>query len=217
MRKPIAVAFGIVVLTAFAGCTYTSTDTTPAAVTLSAGFDAGEFSTAVRAQDDFYDYINAKWIAANDIPADRSRYGVFNVVFDRTESQVRSLIEAAARQVEQGTAEADEARIGSAYLSFMDEARVESLGILPIADLVSRIDGINTHQQLAGLLGELQLLDISLPVVYYVDGDAADPTRSLAYFWQGGLGLPDRDYYTNDGEKFAAIRAAYLKHIQAMY
>lgn len=221
MIKPFAFALGCLVLVTASGCTSTSTDTVTKAVeespAMGGGFDPSEFSTTVRAQDDFFDFINAQWIAANEIPADRSRYGVFNLVFDRTELQVKSLIEAAAEQVTKGAASAGEARIGSAYLSFMDEAAVEALGLTPIDDLLRRIERVSEHQQLAELFGELQLLDINLPVVYYVDGDAADPTRSLAYLQQGGLGLPDRDYYTNDGEKFVSVRAKYLAHIEAMY
>jgi len=184
---------------------------------LRAGFDASEFSSTARAQDDFFEHINAGWLAANEIPADRSRYGIFNVVFDRTELQVRALIEAAAEQTRAGTGNAAQAQIGGAYLSFMDEANAEQAGLAPLEDLFMQVAGITRHQDLPRLFGALQQLDVSLPVVYYVDGDAADPTRSLAYFWQGGLGLPDRDYYLNDGEKFVDIRAKYLIHIENMY
>lgn len=186
-------------------------------VALAAGFDETEFSADIRPQDDFFSYINANWIADNEIPADRSSYGVFNEVFDRTELQVRALIEEAAAAAKAGTATEEQAQIGAAYLSFMDEDQVNALGVAPLSDLLSRIDKITRHQQLPRVFGELQPLDVSLPVVFYVDGDAADPSRSLAYFWQGGLGLPDRDYYSNEGEKFVDIRAQYLTHIERMY
>ena len=184
---------------------------------LIAGFDASEFSADIRPQDDFFEHINAQWIAANEIPADRSRYGIFNLVFDRTELQVKALIEAAAEKTAAGQAAADEAQIGAVYLSFMDEPTVNAAGIEPLEDLFAEVDKVSRHQQLAALFGMLQPLDISLPVSFYVDGDAADPTQSLAYFWQGGLGLPDRDYYSNDGEKFVDIRAKYLVHIERMH
>jgi len=184
---------------------------------LISGFDASEFSTDVRPQDDFFAHINAQWIANNEIPADRSRYGVFNVVFDRTELQVKALIGSVAEKTAGGTASPQEAQIGAVYLSFMDEASVDAAGITPLADLLAEVDKVSRHQQLAGLFGMLQPLDVSLPVGFYVDGDAADPDQSLAYFWQGGLGLPDRDYYSDDGEKFVAIRAKYLTHIERMH
>ena len=182
-----------------------------------AGFDASEFSDDIRPQDDFFEHINAKWIEDNDIPADRSRYGIFNLVFDRTELQVKALIEAAAAKTASGEASATESQIGAVYLSFMDEATVNAAGVTPLEDLLAEVDKVSRHQQLAGLFGMLQPLDISLPVGFYVDGDAADPTQSLAYFWQGGLGLPDRDYYSNEGEKFVDIRAKYLSHIERMH
>ena len=187
------------------------------AATKASGFVPAELSSEVRPQDDFFNYVNANWIAANEIPADRSSYGIFNVVFDRTELQVRELIENAARSVETGAAGADETRIGALYLSFMDEQKVNELGIEPIADLLRAVDAVQTPEELVTLFGRLQRLDVTLPVVYYVDGDAADPERSLAYFWQGGLGLPDRDYYSKDGAKFVEVRAKYLEYIETLY
>ena len=181
------------------------------------GFDPSEFSESIRPQDDFFDYINAQWIAANEIPEDRTRYGIFNVVFDRTELQVRALIEAAAAKTAAGEASSEEARIGAVYLSFMDEDQVNRLGLAPLEDLFSQVEGVSRHQQLAQVFGALQTLDISLPVGFYIDSDAADPQSSLAYFWQGGLGLPDRDYYSNDAEKFVDIRAKYLLYIERMH
>lgn len=237
--QPVLTALVVLLLAAAAGCA-NSPDSASGAVesagsstakiadgeaspaaprVLTSGFDAGEFSTDVRAQDDFFDFINAEWIAANEIPADRSRYGIFNVVFDRTELQVKGLIETAAERVQSGASDvgADEQRIGNAYLSFMNEAKVAELGLTPLTDLFEKIDQLESHSQLAAMFGELQLLDIGLPAGFFVDGDAADPTRSLLYFWQGGLGLPDRDYYSNEGEKFVDIRAKYLTYIEAMY
>ena len=181
------------------------------------GFDPSEFSESIRPQDDFFDHINAQWIAANEIPEDRTRYGIFNVVFDRTELQVRALIEAAAAKTAAGEASSEEARIGAVYLSFMDEDQVNRLGLAPLEDLFSQVEGVSRHQQLAQVFGALQTLDISLPVGFYIDSDAADPQSSLAYFWQGGLGLPDRDYYSNDAEKSVDIRAKYLLYIERMH
>ena len=189
----------------------------PATAALAGGFDPSEFSESIRPQDDFFDHINAQWIATNEIPEDRTRYGIFNVVFDRTELQVRALIEAAAAKTTAGEASSEEARIGSVYLSFMDEDQVNRLGLAPLEDLLSQVEGVSRHQQLAEVFGVLQTLDINLPVGFYVDGDAADPQSSLAYFWQGGLGLPDRDYYSNHAEKFVDIRAKYLEHIERMH
>ena len=138
-------SLGSLVLAAVVGCAQTegpvtdaSNSATGAGATpevLKSGFDVSDFSTSVRAQDDFFEFVNAEWIASNEIPADRSRYGVFNVVYDRTELQVKDLIEAAAQTVTAGSASADEARIGNAYLSFMNEAKVAELGLAPLADL----------------------------------------------------------------------------------
>ena len=210
-RHTVTVWGALLGLTGLAACQ--STVAPPPA--RESGFNPAEFSAEVRPQDDFFDYINANWVAANEIPPDRSRFGVFNIVFDRTEGQVRELIEGAAEAG--ANAGPGAARIGALYRSYMNETAVNAAGLEPLADLFASVDAIASYDDLVTLFGQWQHLDVNLPVVFYVDGDASDPSRSLAYLWQAGLGLPDRDYYLNDGDKYANFRSQYLAHLTRMF
>ena len=187
---------------------------------LAIGFDPAELGRE-RAQDNFFIFVNGSWIETHEIPADRTSYGVFALVFDRTELQVREKIEHAAMlSAQAGAAEsvsAQQRQIGALFRSFMDESKAEQLGQQPLANLLSEVDKITDQAELIALLARLQHLNVNLPFVFFIETDADDPQRNLLYFWQGGLALPDRDYYLRDDAKFTDIRAAYLSHITRMF
>ena len=171
-------------------------------------FAPEELAKDVRPQDDFWSYVNARWIAQTDIPADRSAYGSFHVVADRTEGQIRQLLD---------TLKADPADpIGALYASFLDVAAVNAAELAPVAPLLAKIDAVERHRQIPGIMGELAALGVNGLVLHYSDNDAYDATRLLLYLWQGGLGLPNRDYYLGDNPKFVETRAAYLTYIERM-
>ena len=98
---------------------------------LGLGFDPAELDRKIRPQDDFWNFVNGKWLASTAIPADRSGYGSFQIVDDTTEAQLRALVEEAAR--EPAATGTDAQKIGALYTSFMDEARAEALGVQPLA------------------------------------------------------------------------------------
>ncbi len=191
-------------------CTQTETGTAPAA----AGFDSAELDTSIRPADDFFAHVNAKWLAATPIPDDQVRYGTFQQMIERVEAQVRSVVEETA-----GTANpAGEARlIANLYRSFMDETNIESAGLKPVEDLFADIDGLNTHDDVWRAFGRLAVQGISSPVALFTETDADNPDLVLAYAWQSGLGLPDREYYFSDEPKLKAAREAYTAHIARLY
>jgi len=169
------------------------------------------FDDAVRPQDDFYRYVNGRWLADTEIPADFSAYGAMHEVFERTEAQVRGIIEqAVAADAPQGS---DAQKIGDLYAGYLDAATVERLGVSPLAAEFAVIQGVDSYDALVRYFGAALAKGVPGPVGFYVDAHADDPTRNLAYLWQSGLGLPDRDYYLSEDAKFLAIRAAYVAHI----
>ncbi len=99
----------------------------------------------------------------------------------------------------------------------MDEERAETLGITPLAAELDRIAALESHGDLIQYMGYALTVGLQVPVDFYIDADAADTDRSLAYIWQSGLGLPDRDYYLSDGEKLAEVRGKYTTHIERMF
>ncbi len=177
------------------------------------GIDTAELSTVTRAQDDFFAYVNERWIAANPIPDEYTAYGVGRVVFDRTEAQVHKLVE----QAQGNTQDADAQRIGALYTAFMDEAGVEAAGLEAMQPLFEQIDAIADHDGVWRAFGGLQPQGVSVPVAFYNDADAADPEVVRLYLWQSGLGLPDRDYYLEPDDKLAQAREDYRAHIANLY
>ncbi|MEO8223987.1 MAG: M13 family metallopeptidase [Gammaproteobacteria bacterium] len=185
---------------------------------LQAVFDPAGLDPAVRPQDDFWNYVNGTWLASTRIPPDQSSYGSFQIVAERTEGQLRAIVEEAAAKTSGNGASAssDEQKIGALYASFMDEARVEALGIEPLAPDLAAIDALRTHDDVIGYFGKAMAEGVQAPVQWFVDADATDPSRNLAYFWQDGLGLPNRDYYLDNRPELQAALAAYQAHIEKL-
>ncbi|HSW11355.1 MAG TPA: M13-type metalloendopeptidase [Solimonas sp.] len=178
------------------------------------GIDPRNFDPAVRAQDDLYRAVNGGWMARTEIPADKASYGAFTELDDRAELQLRAIIEESARQQDK-PAGSDAQKVGDYYAAFMDEARANQLGLKPLQPLLAKIDALTDRRQLPQLLAELAMAGTgSFPG--WIEPDAKDSTRYVVYFFQGGTGLPDRDYYLLPDAKFAEIRPKYVAHIGKM-
>jgi putative endopeptidase len=178
------------------------------------GIDRSAFDTSVRAQDEFFRHVNGGWIKSTEFPADKSYIGVLSTMQDDTRARLRSLIEAAAQG---GGGDADARRIGDLYASFMDAPRRDSLGVSPLAGELKAIEAIGDRAALTAALARLGRLGAEMPLASRVDQDDRDSTRYVPGLWQGGLGLPDRDYYLKtDDATFAAIRAKYLEHLATL-
>ncbi|HEX7029638.1 MAG TPA: M13 family metallopeptidase [Gammaproteobacteria bacterium] len=181
---------------------------------LMSGIDMSTFDETVRPQDDFFAYVNGGWLATTEIPADKSNYGSFNILADQAEADLRAIIEAAAAT--DAAAGTDAQKVGDFYASFMDEARVESLGIKPVQPQLDAIAAVENHEQVLAQLANLFTLGVETPIGAYIGADAKNSTQYAMVLWQSGLGLPDRDYYLSDAEKFVKLRDAYLAHVERM-
>jgi len=193
-----------------------ATETTQPTVLPALGFDPGDLNDTIRPQDDFFGYVNGKWAENTEIPAEWSRYGVAQELYEETEQQLRSLIEGTTG-ADSEPDDFDTHKIGDLYTSFMNEQIAEELGIEPLAPELERIEALRTHDDLIQYLGYALQAGIQVPIDFYIDADAANTDRSLAYIWQSGLGLPDRDYYLSDSETLTEIREKYATHIDRMF
>src|SRR5271157_4543793 len=185
----------------------------PAAASLGSGIEQANFDKAVRPQDDLFRAVNGSWLAKTEIPADRSDYGVFGILAEKAETDLREIIEncAAAKDTPPGS---ERQKVGDLYVSFMDEARAEELGIQPIAARLAAVDAIKTKADLVRALAELSKFGVSGPLGCYVGTDAKKSDEHILHVSQSGLGLPDRDYYWD--AKFKAKLEAYQAHIERM-
>jgi putative endopeptidase len=177
------------------------------------GIDRATFDAGVRPQDDLFRHVNGTWVKQTDFPADKSYIGVFDSMQDETQLQLRGLIEAAAK----GSGDAEGRKIGDLYASFMDEGRLEMLGVKPLAAELKAIDAVSNGAQLATVLARLDRMGVDVPLAVVVGQDDRDSTRYIAALAQAGLGLPDRDYYLKtDDASFATVRAKYVDYLASL-
>lgn len=172
-------------------------------------------NTAIRPGDDFNAYVNGTWIETNEIPADRASNSVSLIVHEEATANVKTIIEEAADgDFAKGS---DEQKVGALYASYMDMETRNQLGVTPLEAEFAKVDALENHQQLAVYFAEENKVGVSQPFVLGQYVDFKDPNSYMMYTWQAGLGLPDREYYFDEGERSDEIRAAYVSHIETMF
>ena len=186
----------------------------PAPKALVSGIDITQLDPAVRPQDDLFRHINGQWLAKTEIPADKSNYGSFTKLDDDAQEHLKAIIEESASKPDKADG-SDEQKVGDYYAAFMNEARADELGLKPLQPELDRIAAIKDKAELPALLAWLSLLGSDM-FPGYIDTDAKDSSQYVLYLFQGGTGLPDRDFYLSKDKKFAAIRTAYVKHVEEM-
>jgi putative endopeptidase len=179
------------------------------------GIDTAGMDTGVKPGNDFYLFANGKWAAKTPIPADRSNFGLFNQLNDRSDQRTKAIIEQIAAQTHAPGSES--AKVADLYRSFMDEAAIEANGIRPLQDIFKQIDQVSTRDQLVALVGRMARSNVGAPLTAYISVDRKDPTTHVGYVSQGGLGLPDKDMYVASNTSYAKQRDGYLKMITALF
>jgi len=175
-------------------------------------FDVADLDKDISACADFNGFVNAKWVAANPIPGDRTRWGAFDELREHSLETQHAIVEKAAR--DEAPANPIARKVGDFYRSGMDEAAIEKAGIAPLKAELDRIAALSSPAGIATYLYDSAARGHA--TLFYV-GPAADFKNSkmqIAYAFQGGLGLPTRDYY--DKPEHEAIRAAYRAHVAKM-
>jgi putative endopeptidase len=166
--------------------------------------------------DDFGQYANGTYLKNLVIPADKSNYGMFTKLRDLSQERTRLIVEAAAarKDAEPGS---EAQKVGDFYASFLDEASIEAKGLAPLKPHLDAIAAINSRAELARVMGLANRVGVDMPLGIGPMQDLKNPNVYAVYVGQGGLGLPDRDYYLDvKNPKFAEIRGKYLTHIAAM-
>ena len=176
---------------------------------MASGIDQDHRVETVRPQDDLFRHVNGSWLDTAEIPDDRATDGAFHHLRDEAEHHLLVLLDASAGEDHDPGTEAQQ--VGDLYASFMDEARIEELGVEPIAADLDAIDAVATTGELARLLGTLGRAGVSGPFGVAVFADARQSDRYAVYLVQGGLGLPDEAYYRDPS--FAPVREAYVAHV----
>ncbi len=178
------------------------------------GVDRSGFDTAVRPQDDFFRFVNGGWIARTPIPADRSAYGSFFALRDKSESNLRTILEETAANAD-SQAGSEARKLGDLNASFMDEARAQELGLKPIEADFARVDAITDKAALIRTLAALQREGVTGIYGAMVSNDAKQSDRHILYIDQAGISLPDESYYRD--AKFKPIREKFVAHVEKMF
>ena len=181
---------------------------------LGSGIDRSGMDKSVRPQDDLYLATNGTWVKNTEIPADKSAWGAFYQLRDRTDHEVRGLIEGL-----QDTKPADGSnaqKVNDYFRSYLDEAAIDKAGLGPVEASLKDVDSVKDAGMLVGLMGHWQGV-VRTPLGVDSNPDLDDPTVYVADFRQGGLGLPDRDYYLKTDERFAKARTAYTDYLTKLF
>jgi predicted metalloendopeptidase len=186
---------------------------TASAPLLASGIATEYIDPSVRPQNDFFAYLNGKWLQTVQIPADQASWGSFDQLYENSLAQLRGIIEQTAAKG--GAPGTDEQRIGDFYASFMDEARLEQLGIAPLKGELDKIAALKDKAGLPALLAHLGKIGVNVPFDFGIHQDNKDSTRYVADIGQGGLAMPDRDYYLKaDDAKLADAKAKYRQYAE---
>lgn len=213
----IAIALAAAFLT---GCGDSEVNTSPSESIATSSAELGSFGVDLTARnetikpgDDFFMYASGTWYDNYEMPADKTRFGAFTALSERSEKQVKEIIDDLATRSDLNK---EEQLVADFYQSYMDTKTINALGIAPIQPTLTQINEIKTTQDLTTVFGQAWLTGTTSPIGGYMWFNRLDPNQYEISIGAGGLGLPDRSYYLEEGERFVKTRSAYVEHIETM-
>jgi len=176
--------------------------------------DAQDLDTTIQACQDFNGFVNSKWLAANPVPGDRTTWGAFPALGERSLQVQHEIAKAAAAG--DWPAGSMEQKVGDFFAAGMDEAAIEAAGLAPVQPELDRIDALASNADIPAYLGDAYARGQGMLFGLYAMADYNDSSTNIAYASQGGLSLPERAYYLEDREDYKAARAAFVEHVAAL-
>ena len=178
------------------------------------GFDQKALDTKADPCNDFYQYACGGWLANNPIPSDQASWGRFNQLHERKQKILRDILETSAAKT---TRSAVEQKIGDYFSACMDEKAIDAKGAEPLKPYLSDIQGLKSKSDLTAQIIKLHMQGVYPFFSVGSTQDLKDATEMIAYVDQGGIGLPERDYYFKDDPKSVELRKEYVAHVQKMF
>ena len=219
MNKPIGTIVAAALLAACSQSNEQTGNVTGDSASPTTELDSGVYEEfmdeSVDPGDDFHAYVNGGWLKATDIPPDKASYGISWILHEEAQENVRTIIEESAEgDFPKGS---DEQKVGDLFASYMDLETRNRLGITPLEAEFDKIDALSSYEELAVYFAEANKLGIDTPFQLLQYVDFKNPDTYMMYTWQGGLGLPEREYYLKDDPKSADIREQYVAHVGRMF
>ncbi len=177
-------------------------------------FDLANMDQSVKPSEDFYHFANGTWLLKNPIPPEESRWGSFNELVEKNNAALKVLAEKAAATKESKMPESQ--KVGDYYASGMDEQAIDAAGAKPLDDEFKKIDGIKTKEDLLAEIAHLHGLHVGAFFGFTSGQDDKNSKMVIAQAYQGGLGMPDRDYYTKEDDASKKLRDQYVAHVAKM-
>lgn len=182
---------------------------------LVSGITKKNMDILVNPGDNFQEFVNGKWMKNTKIPADKSSYGAFDMLYDQSQKDVKAIIEEASKgSFADGS---DQQKIGDFYASYMNRKERDAKRITPIQPELKAIDAIANYSDLAAFFGTANRTGLAAPFAISVTQDFKNPNVYTLMTWQGGLGLPEREYYLQNDPKMVDVRKKYVAHIENMF
>jgi predicted metalloendopeptidase len=179
-------------------------------------FDLKNMDTAVKPQDDFYMYANGTWLKTTPIPPEESRWGSFNQLIEKNNEALRLVAEKAAKTTADPKSNPEVQKVGDYYASGMNEKGIDAAKAKPLADEFKQIDAMKDRTDVLKEIAHLHNMGVGAFFGFTSSQDDKNSTMVIAQAFQGGLGMPDRDYYTKDDDASKKLREQYVAHVTKM-
>ncbi len=180
------------------------------------GINPADMDPSVQACQDFNLYGNGGWLKANPIPADQSYWGSFTILEENNRESLHTVLEKVSKD-KTAAPGSDDQKVGDFYVTCMDEAAIEAQSLTPLEGELAAIDKIGTVAQLQAEIARLQMMGVNAVFQFGSDQDRRNASEVIAGAYQGGLGLPDRDYYTKTDDDSKKTRDQYVAHVGTMF
>ena len=208
--KLLSILLAVITL-ASCGNTVEKKDTTMA----NNSINIADMDTSVNAGDNFFEYANGGWMKNNPVPSDKTQYGSFTVLYDNNQKKLKSLVDGLINGNEEKNDDAK--KIAAIFKTGMDTVAIDKDGFSPLKSELAEINNISTKEQFMNVVAKMHTHYISSLFDIHAMPDDKNSAMIILHMYQGGLGLPDRDYYTENDERTVKLRADYINLIQTLF